>query len=120
MNRCGECHTLRLTKQLSDNFIRRFHDDTGNGHYRLSFFSALMGTAAFAEVDLRTPWANVYVGPGGVYVHGPWGRVDVPASDRERVCSEWRKSAREHYEARGCNVEFDDEECVIEELDCDK
>jgi hypothetical protein len=59
------------------------------------FFSALMGTAAFAEVDMRTPWANVYVGPGGVYVHGPWGRVDVPASDRERVCSEWRKSARE-------------------------
>jgi hypothetical protein len=39
---------------------------------------------------------------------------------RERVCSEWRKSAREHYEARGCNVEFDDEECVIKELDCDK
>ena len=35
-------------------------------------FSTLVGTAAFAEVDMRTPWANVYVGPGGVYVHGPW------------------------------------------------
>jgi hypothetical protein len=46
--------------------------------------------------------------------------VDVPASDRERVCSEWRKSTREHYEARGCNVEFDDKGCVIKELDCDK
>lgn len=84
------------------------------------FFSILMGTDALAEVDVRTPWANVYVGPGGVYVHGPWGRVDVPASDRERVCSEWRKSTREHYEARGCNVEFDDEGCVIKEIDCDK
>lgn len=56
------------------------------------FFSTLMGTAALAEVDVRTPWANVYVGPGGVYVYGPWGRVDVPASDRERVCSEWRNT----------------------------
>ena len=34
----------------------------------------------------RTPWANVYIGPGGVYVHGPWERVDVPLSEHERVC----------------------------------
>ena len=75
---------------------------------------------ALAEVDVRTPWANVYVGPGGVYVHGPWGRVEVPASDRERVCSEWRKNTTEHYEGRGCKVEFDDEGCLIDKVECDK
>ena len=37
-------------------------------------------SAALAQVDIRSPWANVYVGPGGVYVHGPWGRVDVPSA----------------------------------------
>lgn len=75
---------------------------------------------ALAQVDVRTPWANVYVGPGGVYVHGPWGKVDVPAADRERVCSEWRKSTTEHYEGRGCTVEFDDEGCLITKVECGK
>ena len=82
--------------------------------------TSLLGEAAFAEVDVRTPWANVYVGPGGVYVHGPWGSVDVPASDRERVCGEWRRSVLEYYQGRNCNVAFDDTGCVIEKLDCDK
>ena len=62
---------------------------------------------AITEVQLS--WANVFVGPGGIYVNGPWGRVDVPAADRERVCAEWRKSTTEHYEGRGCTVAFDDE-----------
>jgi hypothetical protein len=75
---------------------------------------------AVAQVDVRTPWANVYVGPGGVYVNGPWGRVDVPAADRERVCSEWRKSTTEHYESRGCTVEFDPDGCLIERVECGK
>jgi len=83
------------------------------------FFSAsLMSSTAFAEVDVRTPWADVYVGPGGVFVHGPWGRVDVPASERDRICAEWRRSTRGYYEERGCEVEFDDDGCVIEKLDC--
>jgi hypothetical protein len=81
---------------------------------------SLSASPALAEVDVRTPWANVYVGPGGVYVHGPWGKVEVPAADRERVCSEWRKSTTEHYEGRGCKVEFDDEGCLIEKVECDK
>ena len=80
--------------------------------------AGLWGSVALAEVDIRTPWANVYVGPGGVYVHGPWGSVDVPASDRERVCSAWRKSVLENYKDRDCKVEFDDTGCVIEKLDC--
>lgn len=54
---------------------------------------------AFAEVDLKTPWANIYVGPGGVFVNGPWGRVDVPASERKRVCAEWRKSTLDYRRA---------------------
>jgi len=74
---------------------------------------------ARAEVDLRTPWANVYVGPGGVYVHGPWGRVDVPASDRAKVCSQWRDSVREHYKDRDCDIDFDAEGCVIEKIECE-
>ena len=73
---------------------------------------------AFAEVDIKTPWANIYVGPGGVFVNGPWGRVDVPASERKRVCAEWRKSTLDYYEERGCAVDFDDEGCVIEDVDC--
>ena len=36
--------------------------------------------AALAEVDVKTPWAKVYVGPGGVFVNGPWGRVNAPLS----------------------------------------
>lgn len=82
--------------------------------------AGLGARAASAEVDIKTPWANVYVGPGGIYVHGPWGRVEVPASDRERVCQAWRKSTLEHYENRGCKVEFDDDGCTIKKLDCDK
>ena len=82
---------------------------------------ALAGAAvpAQAEVDLRTPWANVYVGPGGVYVHGPWGRVDVPASDRAKVCRQWRDSVREHYKDRDCDINFDAEGCVIEKIECE-
>ena len=71
-----------------------------------------------AEVDVQTPWANVYVGPGGVYVNGPWGRVDVPVADRKRVCRKWRESVEEHYGKRGCEVEFDDDECAIEKVEC--
>ena len=82
-------------------------------------FATLLSQAALAQVDVRTPWANVYVGPGGVYVHGPWGRVDVPLSDRERVCRQWRESVREHYKSRDCEVRFDDKGCTIEEVDCD-
>jgi hypothetical protein len=80
----------------------------------------LQASPALGQVDVRSPWANVYVGPGGVYVNGPWGRVEVPAADRERVCSEWRKSTTEHYEGRGCTVAFDDEGCLIEKVECGK
>ena len=80
----------------------------------------LITTAALAEVDIRTPWANVYVGPGGVYVHGPWGRVEVPAADRERVCRQWRDNVLEHYKDRDCRIEFDAIGCVIEKVDCAK
>jgi hypothetical protein len=55
----------------------------------------------------------------GVYVHGPWGRVEVPLSDRERVCSQWRESVREYYKSHDCEVRFDDKGCTIEEVDCD-
>ena len=82
-------------------------------------FAALLSQAALAEVDVRTPWADVYVGPDGVYVHGPWGRVEVPLSDRERVCSQWRESVREYYKSHDCEVRFDDKGCTIEEVDCD-
>jgi hypothetical protein len=81
---------------------------------------ALSASPALSEVDVRSPWANVYVGPGGVYVNGPWGRVEVPAADRQRVCSEWRKSTTEHYEGRGCTVAFDGEGCLIEKVECGK
>jgi hypothetical protein len=81
-------------------------------------FAGLLAKAALAEVDVRTPWANVYVGPGGVYVYGPWGRVEVPQSDRERVCDQWRKSVLEHYAGRDCKVAFDDKGCTIEKVDC--
>jgi hypothetical protein len=81
---------------------------------------SLPASAALAQVDVRSPWANVYVGPGGVYVNGPWGRVEVPAADRERVCREWRKSITEHYQGRGGTVTFDDEGCLIEQVECGK
>jgi hypothetical protein len=80
--------------------------------------ASLTSGAAFADVDIKTPWANVYVGPGGVFVNGPWGRVDVPASEREQVCAEWRKSTEAYYGERGCTVTFDKDGCVIESLDC--
>ena len=74
--------------------------------------------AALAQVDIRSPWANVYVGPGGVYVHGPWGRVDVPSADRERVCDQWRKSILEHYKGQNCKVTFNDDNCTVKDVDC--
>lgn len=54
-----------------------------------------------------------------MFVNGPWGRVDVPESERERVCAEWGKNTEAHYEAQGCDVDFEDDGCVIEEVDCD-
>ena len=80
--------------------------------------ASLMSGAAFADVDIKTPWANVYVGPGGVLVNGPWGRVDVPASEREHVCAEWRKSTEAYYGERGCTVTFYKDGCLIENLNC--
>jgi hypothetical protein len=76
------------------------------------------GSGASAEVDVRTPWADVFVGPGGVFVQGPWGRVDVPEDDRERVCRDWRKSVLAHYGERGCEIEFDADGCMIQRVDC--
>jgi hypothetical protein len=80
--------------------------------------AGLMSSPAFAEVNIKTPWANVYVGPGGVFVNGPWGRVDVPASEREHVCAEWRKSTEAYYGDRHCTVTFDKDGCLIKSLDC--
>jgi hypothetical protein len=60
------------------------------------FLCGLVASPALAEVDVRTPWANVYVGPGGLYVHGPWGKVDVPEADRERVL---QRMAQKHHRA---------------------
>ena len=78
----------------------------------------VMGGPAFAEVDLKTPWADIFVGPGGVFVNGPCVRVDLLTPARKRVCAEWRKSTLDYYEERGCAVEFDDEGCVIKDIDC--
>jgi hypothetical protein len=75
-------------------------------------------SAALAQVDIRSPWANVYVGPGGVYVHGPWGRVDVPSADRERVCDQWRESILDHYKGQNCKVTFNDDNCTVKDVDC--
>lgn len=80
--------------------------------------AVLAATAASAQVDIRSPWGDVFVGPGGIYVHGPWGRVDVPSADRERVCDQWRESIREHYKGRDCKVEFNDDKCTIKDVDC--
>ena len=80
--------------------------------------AGLMSGAASADVDVKTPWANVYVGPGGVFVNGPWGRVDVPASEREHVCPERRKSTEAYYGERGCTVTFYKDGCLIENLNC--
>lgn len=85
----------------------------------LFVLTALLATPVLAQVDIRTPWANVYVGPGGLYVHGPWGRVDVPSADRERVCRQWREAIVEHYKGTDCKVEFDDQGCTIKDVDCD-
>jgi hypothetical protein len=71
-------------------------------------------------MSAHTPWADVYVGPGGVYVHGPWGRVDVPLSDRERVSRQWRESVREHYKGRNCKVTFDAAGYTIDKVACDR
>ena len=88
----------------------------------MGVIAALLGTGLIGgpalAVDVRTPWANVFVGPGGVYVNGPWGRVNVPDAERQRVCAKWRNSTLSHYEAQGCTVTFDDEGCVIDNVDC--
>lgn len=81
--------------------------------------SAFWVVPASAEVDIRTPWGNVYVGPEGVYVNGPWGRVEVPASERDNVCREWRKSVEEYYKDKRCDLEFDDKGCTIKKLECE-
>ena len=73
---------------------------------------------ALAEVDVRTPWTDVYVGHQGVYVNGPWGRVAVPSEDRERVCASWRRNVERHYKRSGCEVDFDDDGCTIDEVEC--
>jgi len=78
-----------------------------------------LSPAVHAEVDVRTPWADVYVGHEGVYVNGPWGRVEVPATERQRVCTSWRKRVEEHYKADGCSVDFDSSGCTIDKVDCD-
>jgi hypothetical protein len=75
--------------------------------------------AVRAEVDVTTPWADVYVGPEGVYVNGPWGRVAVPADERKRVCKAWRKRVEAHYKANSCSVDFDDAGCTIKKVKCD-
>lgn len=84
--------------------------------------SLFLGPALFSgpalAVDVRTPWADVFVGPGGVYVNGPWGRVNVPDTERDRVCAKWRRSTLDHYNERGCTVTFDDDGCVIDNVDC--
>ena len=77
-------------------------------------------SAALADVNVKTPWAKVYVGPGGVFVNGPWGRVNVPVSERDRVCREWQKSTQEHYKAKGCTVEFSADGCTIQDVACEK
>lgn len=74
---------------------------------------------ASAEVDIRTPWGDVYVGPDGVYVNGPWGRVEAPLSQRDSVCREWRQSVETYYKDRRCDVEFDAAGCTIEKLECE-
>jgi hypothetical protein len=80
--------------------------------------AALAATAAAAQLDIRSPWADVFVGPGGLYVHGPWGRVDVPSADRQRVCDQWRQSILDHYKGRDCKVEFNDDNCTVKDVDC--
>ena len=75
-------------------------------------------SAALADVKVKTPWANVFVGPGGVYVHGPWGRVNVPEPERVRVCQAWRESTRAHYDAKGCTVVHSPDGCIIQEVTC--
>lgn len=85
-----------------------------------SFAAAVfLAGAAFAEVDVRTPWSDVYVGPGGVHVGGPWGGVDVPRSRRRHACQQWRDKVEDYYDARDCDVDFTDNGCAIAEVECD-
>jgi hypothetical protein len=83
-----------------------------------SLIATAAASAALAQVEIRSPWADVFVGPGGVYVHGPWGRVDVPSAERERVCDQWRESITNHYKGRECKVTFNDDNCTIKDVDC--
>lgn len=82
--------------------------------------SGSWASAALADVNVKTPWANVHVGPGGVYVHGPWGRVNVPEAERARVCQAWQESTLEHYKAKGCEVTFSADGCTIQDVACEK
>jgi len=85
----------------------------------ITTYAGMQPSSAFAEIDIRTPWADVYVGPEGVYVHGPWGRVEVPASERHRVCRNWHESVLKFYKDRRCQVEFDDKGCTIRNVECE-
>jgi hypothetical protein len=77
-------------------------------------------TAASADVNVKTPWANVFVGQGRYLCEramGPRGRACIGA--RARV----RRAAQEHariYDTQSCKVEFDDDGCVIKDLDWGK
>lgn len=81
--------------------------------------AALFPQAALADVNVRTPWSSVYVGPGGVQVDGPWGGVNVPARGREKGCEAWRESVEDYYDDYDCDVDFRDNGCAIEEIECD-
>ena len=81
--------------------------------------SALLAGVALADVNVRTPWSDVYVGPGGVEVGGPWGSVNVPANRRRRGCDRWRDEVEDYYDRYDCDVEFHDNGCAIEEVECD-
>ena len=39
-------------------------------------------------------------------------------SDRERVCDQWRKSILEHYKGQNCKVTFNDDNCIVKDVDC--
>jgi len=81
--------------------------------------AALFPQAAIADVNVRTLWSSVYVGPGGVQVDGPWGGVNVQGRGREKGCEAWRESVEDYYDGYDCDVDFQDNGCAIEEVECD-
>ena len=81
--------------------------------------AALLTGTAIADVNVRTPWSDVYVGPGGVDVSGPWGGVNVPRSQRRRDCERWRDDVEDYYDDRDCDVDFTRDGCAIKEIECD-